>query len=147
MFGCCCIYYVDRFMLGVDVSGLLMVGSIVGFIFIFTFKNQHLLQLLAMQFVRDCFLAGYLRCLSVLPRYRHSGVGLTSSIILFVGAYKSGMIKPTENFKLGLAAATGGIFFIYFLSFILGLFGINMSMFHGSDYLALGLVVVVAIAL
>ena len=33
-------------------------------------------------------------------------------------AYRSGIIKPTENFKLGIVAATGGIFFVYLLSLI-----------------------------
>ena len=35
-------------------------------------------------------------------------------------AYRSGLIKATENFKLGVVAATGGIAFIYLISFILG---------------------------
>ena len=42
-------------------------------------------------------------------------------------AYKSGLIKPTENFKLGVVAATGGIFLIYLISFIMGFFGSGMS--------------------
>ena len=33
--------------------------------------------------------------------------------LLFV--YKSGLIKVTENFKLGVFAATGGIALMYFL--------------------------------
>jgi len=38
-------------------------------------------------------------------------------------AYKSQIIKPTENFKLGLFAATGGIFLVYIVGFIMSLFG------------------------
>ena len=34
-------------------------------------------------------------------------------------AYKTRIIKPTENFKLGLFAATGGIFLVYMVSFIM----------------------------
>ena len=45
-------------------------------------------------------------------------------------AYTSGLIKPTENFKLGLVAATGGIFMAYMLSFVLGLFGVERALFH-----------------
>ena len=42
-------------------------------------------------------------------------------------AYKSGLIKPTENFKLGVVAATGGILIVYLISFIMSLFGSGMS--------------------
>lgn len=48
-------------------------------------------------------------------------------------AYRSGWIKATENFKLGVFAATGGIALIYLLNFILGFFGSGMSMVHGSS--------------
>ena len=47
-------------------------------------------------------------------------------------AYRSGVIKATENFKLGVAAATGGIFLMYLLSFVVGLFGINVPLIHSS---------------
>ena len=36
-------------------------------------------------------------------------------------AYKSRLIQATENFKLGVTAATGGIFFLYLISIVLGL--------------------------
>ena len=47
-------------------------------------------------------------------------------------AYRSGVIKATENFKLGVAAATGGIFLVYMLSFVMGFFGINIPLIHSS---------------
>ncbi|HEV8343694.1 MAG TPA: Bax inhibitor-1/YccA family protein [Candidatus Binatia bacterium] len=47
-------------------------------------------------------------------------------------AYRSGWIKATENFKLGVVAATGGIFFVYLISFVLGFFGVNIPLIHGS---------------
>ena len=34
-------------------------------------------------------------------------------------AYKSGMIKATENFKMGVVAATGGIALVYVISIII----------------------------
>jgi len=42
-------------------------------------------------------------------------------------AYKTKIIKATENFKLGVFAATGGIAIIYFISFIMSLFGNGLS--------------------
>ena len=64
-------------------------------------------------------------------------------------AYKSGVIKPTENFKLGVVAATGGIGLIYFVTIILGFFGIQMPFIHDSGILGIGfsLFVVVIAAL
>ena len=47
-------------------------------------------------------------------------------------AYRSGVIRATENFKLGVVAATGGIGLVSFLSFILGFFGINIPLIHSS---------------
>ena len=38
-------------------------------------------------------------------------------------AYRSGLIRPSENFKLGVAAATGSIALIYLLSFVVDLLG------------------------
>ncbi len=47
-------------------------------------------------------------------------------------AYRSGLIKATENFKLGIVAATGGIFFVYMIGFILSLFGSGIPLIHSS---------------
>ena len=38
-------------------------------------------------------------------------------------AYKTKVIKPTENFKLGVFAATGGIAIVYLVSFVMSFFG------------------------
>ncbi|MBF26086.1 MAG: hypothetical protein CMP49_06215 [Flavobacteriales bacterium] len=41
-------------------------------------------------------------------------------------AYKSKIIAPTENFKLGIFAATGGIFIVYLISFVMSFFGTGL---------------------
>ena len=51
-------------------------------------------------------------------------LGILASLLL---AYRSGMIKATENFKLGVAAATGGIFLVYMASFVMSFFGASIS--------------------
>ncbi len=45
--------------------------------------------------------------------------------ILFalLSVYRLGLIKPTENFKLGLAAATGGIAIVYGINLVMSFFG------------------------
>ena len=55
-----------------------------------------------------------------------------------LAVYRSGLIKVTENFKLGVAAATGGIFFVYILTWILGFFGIQMPFIHSSGLMGIG---------
>lgn len=47
-------------------------------------------------------------------------------------AYRSGLIKATENFKLGVVAATGGIALLYMLSFVLSFFGVSVPLIHSS---------------
>jgi uncharacterized YccA/Bax inhibitor family protein len=54
----------------------------------------------------------------------------TLGALLF--AYRSGIIRATENFKLGVFAATGGIGVVYLLSFVLGFFGIGVPLIHSS---------------
>ncbi len=59
---------------------------------------------------------------------------VTNAIFLTVGillslltAYRSGYIKPTENFKLGIFAATGGIAIVYLINFVMSFFGSSMG--------------------
>jgi len=64
-------------------------------------------------------------------------------------AYQSGLIKATENFKLGIVAATGGICLVYLISMIGGFFGIPIPLIHDSSLVGIGfsLFVVVIAAL
>ncbi|MEM8868751.1 MAG: Bax inhibitor-1/YccA family protein [Verrucomicrobiota bacterium] len=64
-------------------------------------------------------------------------------------AYRSGLIKATENFKLGVAAATGAIFMIYLVGFIMSFFGSGIPYIHesGTIGIAFSLFVVVIAAL
>ena len=57
-----------------------------------------------------------------------NAIMLTVSILIcLLLAYRSGIIKATENFKLGVFAATGGIFLVYLVSFIASFFGAGFS--------------------
>ncbi len=62
-------------------------------------------------------------------------------------AYRSGLIQPTENFKLGVVAATGGIAILYLVSFVVGMFGVTMPLIHSSGTFGIlfsGFVVIIA---
>ncbi len=66
-------------------------------------------------------------------------------VMLFL--YRSKIIQPTQKFMLGVAAATGGIFFFYIISWVMGMFGVNMNMLHGNGPIAIGInLVIVGIA-
>lgn len=54
-------------------------------------------------------------------------------------AYQSGLIRATENFKLGITAATGGIFLVYMATFVLGFFGIKMPFIHDTGLVGIGI--------
>ena len=71
------------------------------------------------------------------------------TLFVMLAAYRSGLIKATENFKLGVVAATGGIALLYLASFVLGFFNINIPMIHEGGWLgiAFSLFVVVVAAL
>ena len=72
--------------------------------------------------------------------------GLTFGILFaLLGAYRSGLIKATENFKLGVAAATGGIFLVYMASFVLGMFGCAIPFLHDATPIGIGISVFICI--
>ena len=82
----------------------------------------------------------------IYPGIVFQAVSLTLGVLIcLLMAYKSGIIKPSENFKLGVAAATGGIFVIYLVSMILSLFGVPVTFLHNASPLSIGISVVVVI--
>ncbi len=74
-------------------------------------------------------------------------VGLTfGTLAALLIAYTSGLIKPTENFKLGITAATGAIFLVYMVSFVMNMFGsTGIGFIHDSGPIGIGFSVVVVI--
>ncbi len=61
--------------------------------------------------------------------------------------YRSGVIKVTEKFKMGVFAATGGIALVYLASFVLSFFNINVPVIHDASLLGIAFsLFVVAVA-
>ena len=55
-------------------------------------------------------------------------IGLTFGILAsLLFCYKSGLILPTQNFRLMLGAAIGGIMILYVINFIMSLFGSTLT--------------------
>ena len=66
-------------------------------------------------------------------------VGLTfGTLAALLMAYRSGLIRATENFKLGVVAATGGIFILYLVNFGMSFFGKSIPFIHESGLLGIG---------
>jgi uncharacterized YccA/Bax inhibitor family protein len=77
-------------------------------------------------------------------------VGLTfGTLFVMLIAYKTGVIRATERFKLGVIAATGGIAVFYLVVMVLGFFKVNVGVMYGGGPWAIGfsLFVVVIAAL
>jgi len=81
--------------------------------------------------------------LSSLFELRYPGIVLQSVTLTFgvflamLLAYTSGYIKASENFKLGVFAATGGIAVVYLVSLVGGFFGHPLSMVNGNSTFAI----------
>jgi uncharacterized YccA/Bax inhibitor family protein len=86
----------------------------------------------------------FLGSISAIYNARFEGIVLQAVMLTFgtlfalLFAYRTGLIKATENFKLGVVAATGGIALIYLATIVLGLFGINIPYIHESGLIGIG---------
>ena len=86
----------------------------------------------------------FLGSISAMYELRFDGIVFQAVLLTFgtlfalLMAYRSGLIKATENFKLGVVAATGGIALVYLASIVLGFFGINIPLIHESGIVGIG---------
>jgi uncharacterized YccA/Bax inhibitor family protein len=86
----------------------------------------------------------FLGAVSAMYNAKFEGIVLQAVMLTFgimfslLFAYRTGMIKATENFKLGVTAATGGIFLIYLATMALGFFGIKIPYIHESGIIGIG---------
>ena len=92
-----------------------------------------------------------LGAISVQYQQRYEGivplaVGLTMGTLgALLLAYTSRLIKVTQNFRLGVFAATGAIGLLYLVSFVLGIFGIRIPLIHEAGIVGIGFSVVVVV--
>lgn len=91
--------------------------------------------------------------LSMLLEMEFPGIALQAATLTFATlaallmAYRSGLIRATENFKLGVVAATGGIFVVYLFDLGMRLFGMPIGFVHDNSWMGIGfslLVVIIA---
>ncbi|NBS18603.1 MAG: Bax inhibitor-1/YccA family protein [Flavobacteriia bacterium] len=132
--------------------GLLAVCGIGGFVvaLITVFKKQWAPITVPLYAILE---GGLLGGISYMYNHLYDGI-VTNAIFLTVGillsllvAYRSGWIKASENFKLGIFAATGGIALVYLIHFIMGFFGSGMGIMQidNASPLSIGFSIVVVI--
>ena len=150
LFGCAYLTYNETNF------SLLIGGAIVGFIvaLITVFKKSWAPITVPIYAIAEGFVLGGI---SFLYSAQYEGI-VSNAIFLTLGIlisllmlYKSGYVKATENFKLGVFAATGGIALVYLANFIMGFFGSSIGVLNpmNSSLLSIGfsLFVVVIAAL
>jgi len=118
--------------------GLMIVGGIGGFIMaMITIFKRHLSAITVPIYagLEGLMLGG----ISMMFEQLYPGIvsqaifltfGILASLLI---AYKLGFIKPTENFKLGVTAATGGIAIIYMISWVMSFWGGSIPLIHSSS--------------
>ncbi|WP_284638680.1 Bax inhibitor-1/YccA family protein [Paenibacillus silviterrae] len=86
-------------------------------------------------------------------RYEAAFSGITVQAVLltfgvFIAlllAYKTRLIKATENFKLGVVAATGGIALVYLINIVLSFFGMQVPYLHDTGAIGIGISLVIVV--
>src|SRR5580692_6008716 len=93
----------------------------------------------------------FLGALSAMFEMRFPGIAIESVALTFgtclcmLLAYRSGLIRPTQKFMMGIVAATGGIAIVYFASMLLGLFHVQIPGIFGSGPVGILFSVVVVV--
>lgn len=130
---------------------LMIGGAIVGFILalICVFKKTtapFIAPLYAL--AEGLFLGGVSAFFEIrFPGIVLQAVGLTfGTLFALLMAYRSGLIKVTENFRLGVVAATGAIALLYLVNIGMRMFGFEgMGFIHESGPLGIGFSLVVVV--
>lgn len=97
----------------------------------------------------------FLGALSAIMETRYPGIVVNAVLLtggtLFglLAAYRTGLIRATEKFKLGIFAATAGIMVVYLIGFVMSFFGKSIPFIHEAGWIGIGfsLFVVVVAAL
>ncbi|MFV0555010.1 MAG: Bax inhibitor-1/YccA family protein [Mangrovibacterium sp.] len=127
-------------------------GSLAGFVVaLITSFKPHLAKTTAPIYaaLEGLFLGGISALMEAsYPGIVMNAVALTMAVFaVMLYLYRSEKIRATGKFRTGVIAATGGIALVYFVSFILGLFGVNVGFMHGGGTLSIVIsLVVVAVA-
>ena len=120
-----------------------MIWALIGFVvgMVTVFKKSWAPVTAPIYAVVEGLLLGVLSSLFELqyPGIVIQAVGLTfGTLAALLLAYRSGLIKATQNFRLGVVAATGGICILYLVDVVMAFFGHRIPMIHESGWLGIG---------
>jgi len=123
---------------GWNIPGLVIPAAIIGFILalvtIFRSPSKARVTAIPYAFVEGLMLGGITGFAeSMYPGIAINAVGLTFAIVAaMLFFYKSGIIKPTENFKLMVWSGIVGVFSLYLINFIMMFFGNSIGFIHSN---------------
>ena len=130
-------------ILGASIGGLVVALAII-------FKKHWAPFLAPVYAIVEGVVIGFL---SMMLETQFPGIALQAATLTFgtlaalLMAYRSGLIRATENFKLGVVSATGGIMVVYLIDLGMQFFGMPIGFIHDSGWMGIGFsLFVVAIA-
>lgn len=121
----------------------LVAGGIVGFIIaiVLVFKKEWARFLAPVYALcQGCAMGG----ISAMFERQYPGIVLQAvfltmgTLFCLLTAYKTGLIRATDKFRLGIYVATGAIFILYLVSFVMSFFGVTIPFMHGSGIFSIG---------
>jgi len=136
---------------GIEAVQPLMLGGLIGgfvFAMITIFKKDWAMVTAPAYAVLEGLVIG---ALSAMLNARYHGIAIQAVALTFgtmgalLLAYRSGLIRATEKFKLGVFAATGGVFLFYMADMVMGFFGHHISAIYSSSPLGIGVSAVVVV--
>jgi uncharacterized YccA/Bax inhibitor family protein len=137
---------------GAAITPYLGIGALGGFIvaIVTAFKKEWSAITAPLYAVLEgLFIGGLSAQLETLyPGIVIQAAGLTfGTLFSMLVLYQTGLIRATQNFKIGVFAATGGIALVYLVTMVLSFFGVHASFMYSNSWLSIGIslfVVVIA---
>jgi len=132
----------NHFFQGADIASIapeLMIGTFGGLIFamITIFKKEWAPVTAPLYALLEGMALGGISAIYEM-RYNGHGIAIQAvsltfgTLLVLLMAYRSGLIKVTQKFRLGVVAATGGIMFFYLAEMLLSFFGVRFLTVNGS---------------
>jgi len=120
-----------------DIAGRLMIGTFGGLIlaFVTIFKKEWSGITAPLYALMEGMVLGGI---SAIFEMRYPGIAIQAvsltfgTLFVLLLAYRSGLIRVTQKFRLGIVAATGGIMLFYFAEILLGFFGVHFYTINGA---------------
>ena len=139
---------------GEQALGYAMAGALGGFAMaIFTcFARQYAMVTAPLYAALQGLALG---AISAMFNQQYSGIAIQAVVLtiavaaIMLGAYKTGVIRPTQKFIVGVVSATGAIALFYVIAMVGRLFGMDMPLIHsnGTFGIIFSLIVVAVAAL